>query len=128
MISSSRVDKGSHRGGKGSVRNSVGGGADNTSYSSSHHLTTTATSSTTTAAASNAPIKKVTQWVQCERVNCKKWRKLPGHVNMASLPEKWYCEMNKWDPDRAYCGGPEETDSEVGLTVALCYRGERGRD
>ena len=31
---------------------------------------------------------------------------------MASLPEKWYCEMNKWDPDRAYCGGPEETDSE----------------
>ena len=48
----------------------------------------------------------MTQWVQCERGNCKKWRKLPAHVDMASLPEKWYCEMNKWDPDRAYCGGP----------------------
>jgi hypothetical protein len=51
--------------------------------------------------------KKVTQWVQCERQNCKKWRKLPAHVNMSTLPEKWYCEMNKWDTERALCGGPE---------------------
>jgi hypothetical protein len=42
----------------------------------------------------------VTQWVQCERQNCKKWRKLPAHVNMSTLPEKWYCEMNKWDTER----------------------------
>lgn len=56
-------------------------------------------------------LKKVTQWVQCERRNCKKWRKLPGHVDMTQLPEKWYCEMNKWDPDRASCDA-DETDSE----------------
>ena len=55
---------------------------------------------------------QVIQWVQCERQTCKKWRKLPGSVDMSTLPETWYCEMNKWDPDRAYCGGPEETDSE----------------
>lgn len=64
----------------------------------------------------NAPVpgaKKVTQWVQCERKNCKKWRKLPGHVDMSALPEKWYCEMNKWDTDRASCDGPEESDSET---------------
>ena len=40
---------------------------------------------------------------------------------MASLPEKWYCEMNKWDPDRAYCGGPEETDSEVVSALLTCF-------
>jgi hypothetical protein len=64
------------------------------------------------AGATGVPQKKVTQWVQCERTNCKKWRKLPAHVDMGTLPEKWFCEMNRWDPDRAYCGGPEETDSE----------------
>lgn len=57
-------------------------------------------------------LKKVTQWVQCERRNCKKWRKLPGHVDSSQLPEKWFCEMNIWDIDRAFCEGPEETDSE----------------
>ncbi len=59
-------------------------------------------------------LKKVTQWVQCERRNCKKWRKLPGHVDMTQLPEKWYCEMNKWDPERASCDA-DETDSESEL-------------
>ena len=58
------------------------------------------------------PPKKVTQWVQCERKNCKKWRKIPGHVDMAALPERWYCEMNVWDPERATCDGAEESDSE----------------
>lgn len=59
-------------------------------------------------------LKKVTQWVQCERRNCKKWRKLPGHVDMSQLPEKWYCEMNKWDIERASCDA-DETDSESEL-------------
>ena len=37
-----------------------------------------------------APVKTVTQWVQCERVSCKKWRKIPATVDMSSLPEKWF--------------------------------------
>jgi hypothetical protein len=51
-------------------------------------------------------------WVQCERKNCKKWRKLPAHVDISTLPEKWYCEMNSWDQERATCDASEETDSE----------------
>jgi hypothetical protein len=31
---------------------------------------------------------------------------------MSQLPEKWYCEMNKWDLERATCDGAEESDSE----------------
>lgn len=58
------------------------------------------------------PPKKVTQWVQCERKNCKKWRKIPGQVDLSALPEKWYCEMNIWDSERATCDGAEESDSE----------------
>lgn len=57
--------------------------------------------------------KKVVQWVQCERKNCKKWRKLPGHVELSTLPEKWYCEMNQWDLDRANCDVPDDSDEEV---------------
>eukprot|EP00598_Pedospumella_elongata_P011338 CAMPEP_0184991476 /NCGR_PEP_ID=MMETSP1098-20130426/36732_1 /TAXON_ID=89044 /ORGANISM="Spumella elongata, Strain CCAP 955/1" /LENGTH=1011 /DNA_ID=CAMNT_0027516907 /DNA_START=57 /DNA_END=3092 /DNA_ORIENTATION=+ len=56
-------------------------------------------------------IKKV-QWVQCERRNCKKWRKVPGAIDMEQFPEKWYCEMNTWDADSASCDAPEASDSE----------------
>ena len=60
----------------------------------------------------DAPIKTVVQWVQCERKNCKKWRKLPGHVDLSQLPEKWYCEMNSYNPDRASCDVEEDSDTE----------------
>lgn len=56
--------------------------------------------------------QSIRPWVQCERKNCKKWRKLPAHVDVSTLPEKWYCEMNSWDPERATCDASEETDSE----------------
>jgi hypothetical protein len=56
-------------------------------------------------------IKQVS-WVQCERRNCKKWRKVPAHIDTALFPEKWYCEMNTWDPDSATCDAPEPSDSE----------------
>ena len=61
--------------------------------------------------------KRVTQWVQCEKRNCKKWRKLPGHVDMKQLPEKWFCEMNKWDPERANCDVSEDSDTDVETNV-----------
>eukprot|EP01038_Epipyxis_sp_PR26KG_P006089 gene6089-8391_t len=58
------------------------------------------------------PVKKVVQWVQCERKNCKKWRKIPASVDLSQLPEKWFCEMNRWDSDFASCDVPEQSDSE----------------
>jgi hypothetical protein len=65
-----------------------------------------------TTTATGEVTKKITQWVQCERRNCKKWRKIPGNIDLNTLPEKWFCEMNKWDPDRASCDQAEETDSD----------------
>jgi len=48
------------------------------------------------------------KWVMCE--TCQQWRKLPSHVDTSTLPDKWYCSMNKWDPLRQSCSAPEETD------------------
>lgn len=45
-------------------------------------------------------------WVECDK--CKKWRRLRGVVDEKKLPSKWYCSMNKNDPDRARCSAPEE--------------------
>ena len=38
------------------------------------------------------------QWVQCEHQHCGKWRKVPTHIDPESLPDKWTCSMNHWDP------------------------------
>ena len=53
-----------------------------------------------TAGCSNAT------WVECDK--CKKWRRLRGVVDAKKLPSKWYCHMNKGDPERAKCSAPEE--------------------
>ena len=46
-------------------------------------------------------------WVQCDF--CKKWRRLRGVVDSKKLvSSKWYCTMNKGDPDRSKCTAPEE--------------------
>lgn len=45
-------------------------------------------------------------WVRCDK--CKKWRRLRGIVDERKLPPKWYCAMNKNDPERARCSAPEE--------------------
>lgn len=54
--------------------------------------------------------KTVLEWAQCEK--CNKWRKLPQHIKSSTLPDKWYCSMNHWDPVRASCTIPEEVDQE----------------
>ncbi|RMX65009.1 hypothetical protein DD238_005030 [Peronospora effusa] len=60
---------------------------------------------------SSSGIKKtVLEWAQCEK--CNKWRKLPQHIKSSTLPDKWYCSMNHWDPTHAKCSVPEETDQE----------------
>lgn len=45
-------------------------------------------------------------WVECDK--CKKWRRLRGIVDAKKLPPKWFCSMNKTDPERAKCSAPEE--------------------
>jgi hypothetical protein len=32
------------------------------------------------------------QWVACDK--CSKWRRIPGDIDLSSLPEEWYCTMN----------------------------------
>jgi hypothetical protein len=61
----------------------------------------------------NGSIVKKMNWVQCERKGCKKWRKVPPNIDIDSLPEKWYCEMNIWNLDSASCEVPEDSDSEA---------------
>ncbi|KAL3809893.1 hypothetical protein ACHAXA_008545 [Cyclostephanos tholiformis] len=50
-------------------------------------------------------------WVQCDR--CHKWRHLPGFVNVESLPEHWFCELNIYDSKRNNCEAVEQTPKEV---------------
>lgn len=56
-------------------------------------------------------------WVQCDR--CKKWRRLRGLVDSKklNLPAKWFCSMNKNDPERSKCTAPEE-EYDSALTTA----------
>ncbi|KAL3662213.1 hypothetical protein V7S43_012544 [Phytophthora oleae] len=54
--------------------------------------------------------KTVLEWAQCEK--CNKWRKLPQHIKSSTLPDKWYCSMNHWDPSHAKCSVAEEADQE----------------
>ena len=54
------------------------------------------------------PAQAVANWVQCENPNCMKWRKLPWHVDVDLLPEKFYCKDNKWNPGYDNCDAPED--------------------
>jgi hypothetical protein len=66
------------------------------------------------------------QWVQCDNAACRKWRKLPSFVNMDLLPEKWFCNMNGYDPGRAKCDVAEESFSSRQSTPRQ-ERGSSGR-
>lgn len=48
----------------------------------------------------------VNNWVQC--FSCKKWRIIPNHITISSLPDRWYCHMNV-DLKRNTCDAPEQT-------------------
>lgn len=52
------------------------------------------------------PPEKPTSWVQCE--GCKKWRRVPWHVDAESLSEDWVCTMNSWDPENANCSAAQD--------------------
>ena len=54
------------------------------------------------------PAQAVANWVQCEDPQCLKWRKLPWHVDVDLLPEKFYCKDNIWNPNRQSCDATED--------------------
>jgi hypothetical protein len=51
------------------------------------------------------------QWVQCD--SCGKWRILPSHIKISSLPKHWYCHLNTYDPKRNICSAPEQTAKQA---------------
>jgi hypothetical protein len=64
----------------------------------------------------NLPPEKPTAWVQCE--SCLKWRRVPFHVSIESLPDQWYCHENNWDLDKATCDYPQDNfDTEKETTL-----------
>ncbi|NWI98702.1 MORC4 protein, partial [Crypturellus undulatus] len=61
-------------------------------------------------------------WVQCEE--CLKWRKLPDKVDLASLPEKWFCYLHP-HPKYRNCSAPEDqdaSDEDKSLSPSQKYR------
>lgn len=65
------------------------------------------------------PAQAVSNWVQCEHPECMKWRKIPWFVDLDLLPENFFCEDNKWNPNSNNCNSPEDewgaSDALVGL-------------
>ncbi len=62
-------------------------------------------------------------WVQCDR--CHKWRHLPGTVNLDSLPEHWFCELNIYDPKRNNCEAEEQKPKEVAKEIKEMKRAKK---
>jgi hypothetical protein len=56
-------------------------------------------------------VSNETEWVQCD--SCGKWRILPDDVKVSSLPNKWYCHMNVYDPKRSSCTAPEQSPKQA---------------
>jgi hypothetical protein len=49
-------------------------------------------------------------WVQCDK--CSKWRSVPLSIDIASLPEEWYCELNTWNSSHNSCDAAEEEQND----------------
>lgn len=57
------------------------------------------------------PPEAPTEWVICD--SCNKWRRVPWHVDIASLPDKWICSLNTWDVDNASCDAIQDAYDPV---------------
>merc|ERR1711933_443269 len=64
-------------------------------------------------------------WVECDK--CKKWRRLRGVVDTKKLPSKWYCAMNKNDPEHAKCSAPEEDYDDPSISTPESATDHRAR-
>ena len=58
------------------------------------------------------PAQAVSNWVQCENPDCQKWRKVPWHVDIDMIAEKFHCKDNVWNPLSASCDAPEDVWDE----------------
>lgn len=58
------------------------------------------------------PAQAVSNWVQCENPECQKWRKIPWHVDIDMLSEKFVCSDHIWGLDPPSCDAPEENWDE----------------
>jgi len=67
------------------------------------------------------PQQAVCNWVMCEK--CAKWRRLPFHVDVDALPEKFYCKDNIWNPESNSCDAPEDLWQDSEKTTA-CRMGK----
>jgi len=63
------------------------------------------------------PAQAVSNWIQCENPDCQKWRKIPWHVDIDMLSEKFVCSDNLWRPNFASCDAPEDDWDE---TIDAC--------
>ncbi len=73
-------------------------------------------SSARTQQAGDLPVPTV-NWVMCNK--CKKWRKVPEHIRMEVLPDKWFCSLNTWAPAFARCAAKEEQADPEAATLAV---------
>ena len=58
------------------------------------------------------PAQAVANWVQCENPACLKWRKVPWHVDLDTLPEAFFCKDNLWNSASNSCDNPEDVWDE----------------
>jgi hypothetical protein len=63
------------------------------------------------------PAQAVSTWVQCENPQCMKWRKIPWHVDVDLLPEKFFCRDNLWNTAGNSCDCPEDDWDEADALV-----------
>lgn len=54
------------------------------------------------------PAQAVSNWVQCENAACQKWRKIPWHVDIDMLSEKFICSDHIWGLNPPSCDAAEE--------------------
>ena len=59
--------------------------------------------------------------MQCDSVDCLKWRVLPDDTDLEALPEKWYCKDHPL-PEWRSCDIPEKLEDEQ--EVVTPYRKE----
>jgi len=69
------------------------------------------------------PPELPTAWVQCDKPECLKWRRVPWHIDSEALPDPWCCSLNTWaeTPDGATCAAPQDAwDPDRESTLETC--------
>ncbi|XP_075745407.1 uncharacterized protein LOC119161779 [Rhipicephalus microplus] len=61
-------------------------------------------------------------WVQCDNLDCEKWRYLADVIDPSELPEKWYCFMNS-DLNHNSCDAEEDSPPEDDLLETKFFVG-----